>query len=195
MDVPVFRLRGSARPLLRVRRIPAWRHWWRTHCAGDTPSTSKSTEHGHWLQPRATRPLGYAQRDAGDCDRPVILSILRLRPQVCPAAIIRTVIAVVITTVQRRAIRPRRHIRDESCDIVPAFAHTNAAPAVTVISGILHVVAPRHHRRPRGVKRMPVQAVLVPARLHDQRVSVSPPPLVVRLTPAVAPLRLIASRN
>ena len=88
-------------------------------------------KHVH-LYAKFSRPLGYGQRLAVECQITVIALIARLFRNRCPAAIARLIVTVIVDTVNRMLrARARPHVGKEGLvGISPPLADGNAAAAV-----------------------------------------------------------------
>lgn len=85
--------------------------------------------------------------------------VLALRLPVCPSAIARIVITVVIDSIDRHFWRALAHICKEVVELLPTFANSYSASAVDVKVRGLFVRAPLNKRAPTFVSSRVAQAV------------------------------------
>ena len=130
------------------------------HCSLDRPATANAVTHSGGSQPDFLRPILNALRSALICDHERLTRITHLLIACDPLAVIRTITARVICSIEFvlwGGARP--HIGDERGEVAPRFTDRYTACAVEFICRIVHVLAALPHSIPSLIFRRPSIAV------------------------------------
>jgi hypothetical protein len=133
---------------------------WRCKSTFNGPTVLESRPGRSVWDSELSRPFCDAERAPIERDITIPTSVLGLLSACRPSAVARFVVAVVVDTLQRPAIRHRSHVVNEGLEGgSPAFANGDAASSPHVKSERSRVVASRLHLRPRFAFWSVVQAM------------------------------------
>lgn len=103
---------------------------------------------------------------------PTTLIFVRLTPA-CPTDIVRSVVTIVVGSIQYKSRRTLANVRQKFSKIVPAFTNCNPSRSVVFERDVLGVVAAIKHFTPSVVKRMFLISVPVAAAPTTARNSIA----------------------
>jgi len=134
----------------------------RLQCLFDRPAvTSQAVAKRLTIDARLFRPLCNSLCFASKRDQCSLARVSHLLLLSCPPAILRTIIAIIIFTIQRSSGRAVPHISHEICKVFPAATYRDA-PATVILPGrISRIGASLPHFRPDrvvGVLSQPVRS-------------------------------------
>ena len=111
----------------------------------------------------------------------------------CPATILWTVRAVVVSAVKGHVGRFFLQVGNKILNVMPPFTHGNSSSAVSLVLGAVRRVATLHHRMPRWIKCVVPKTVLTVDQgggsdplqrvVHNKRISMLVPPEIVLTAP------------
>ena len=122
--------------------------WWPQYHV-QRPAQFDSCEDVGRLNPSAARPLGHVQRLAVEGNQPRLPQVAHLFIACRPSTILRGVVAVVITAIDRVLLgRPLAHIREEVLEGLPAIAYGDSAPSIVLVRGMTRTLTTLFHITP-----------------------------------------------
>lgn len=135
---------------------PAAAIYWKSQSMFLSDAQSQSSVEGITLNSIVVAPLGGCLCDTSDRDRSISSRIIVLLIASSPAAIIGGVIAVIVSAVQRCAVRFAAHIGKEILERSPAITISDATAAVIFVRTMLGVSASLFHVVPGAIGRSAV---------------------------------------